>query len=74
MRFILNGPKKALIENGHSKCNVTKFLIFPLCINGELRWFERASWIRQPDCKYTFFFNRKKYYWKNKEWTDDKNI
>lgn len=73
MKIVMNGAKKAYMENNYTSCVVTKFLIFPLCVNGELRWLERATWIRRPDYKYTFLFEHKKYYWENIEWVEEKN-
>lgn len=45
---------------------ITRFLLFPKCINGEWRWLEKASWRRLSTRDYNL-----NDYWDDLYWLDE---
>ena len=72
MRIVLNEAKRAYHKSPYQTYKVTKFLLFPKCINGEFRWLEKATWTRKATYDYsTWVFCGRIYYWENIEWTEE---
>ena len=51
------------------KRQITEFIIFPKCLNGEWRWLEKATYeqVVKPEFDY---FGMYKYHWVSTKWID----
>lgn len=67
MKLVINKAKQAYYTDKHKKYIVTKYLYLPLCINGEIRWLETATWVRIPVLSH-MFLGMSIYKWSNLMW------
>lgn len=74
MRLVLNEAKRAYYKSPYQTYKVTKYLFFPKCINGEIRWLETATWARKATFDYSALtLGAKRYYWENIDWIEEEN-